>query len=116
MKITVKITKETIRESINCGGSPSNCAVARAVREIFPYALVTMYAIHFMGNSAIDDIKLPSKASDFIYEFDTTPSEDREDIKPLSFEIEVPEALIQKIGIGEVYRILSESKTLELVM
>ena len=63
----------------------------------------------------IVQMELPGAARIFIMAFDTSCPEERVRIEPISFTIDVPYSLIDKIGIGEVYRILSESKTLELV-
>ena len=139
MKITVKITKEILRESANCQVSAfahlhkvgQNCAIGLAIFQLFGdmswvykrsigifYSGMRYIKTEFASITADADVEinLPYDATAFIDHFDSCTPEQRLLISPFSFEIEVPEQLIQKIGIGEVYRILSESKTLELVM
>lgn len=122
MKIKIKVTKEILKKSMMCGvrmepgGITQNCAVALAVREIFPNADVTSFNI-WLNDELFTNIRLPENVKRFVSLFDyyrTNPSA-RLDMESIDFEIEVPQAVIDRIGIGEVYKILSESKTLELV-
>ena len=116
-----------------------NCAIALAVREIASNAQVSndtidwkgevfdqmevMYtkSIDWMERAAIIDnvvrktIKLPIEAKKFIKQFDNSSYDQRKKMQPIEFEVEFPESLIQEIGIKDVYKVLSESKTLELV-
>lgn len=126
MKITVKITKDVLKRSMMCGTMSNlgavgkNCAIALAVIDIFPDAIVGPQKIYPFGDYVNGDgnkIDLPWEAISFIFYFDDlkkTP-EARLALPEFSFEIEVPHSVIEKIGIGEAYRVLSESKTLELV-
>lgn len=125
MKITVKITKDVLKRSMMCGVANQykgdSCGVAVAVRDIFPCAHIGISLIYpFTSGGRGDEryiIHLPVVAVDFIKSFDSlgdTP-EERLNLPEFSFEIEVPHSVIEKIGIGEAYRVLSESKTLELV-
>lgn len=116
MKILIKVTKEILERSAMCGHTTEtrdsksyNCAVALAAQEIFPGCQVCPWGIHYGGVSMKHD------AERFIAVFDLSEPAQRLLLQPQSFEIEVPQEVIEKIGIGEVYRILSESKTLELV-
>jgi hypothetical protein len=59
---------------------------------------------------------LPQIAKEFISEFDESMPDERVLMQPFSFEIEVPEYVISKIGISAIYKTLSESSTLSLVM
>lgn len=118
----VKVTKEILEESKMCGldarSNSENCALACAVREIFPGAFVGVDHDNdaVIGGLPIAGmfIKIPN-GLDFIRSFDNASPKERVAMQPISFEIEVPRKLINKIGIEEVTRILSESKTLELV-
>lgn len=101
-----------------------NCAIAVAIVEIFPTAWVNGISISIYERipnlelysecPAYYDIYLPNDVRKFIHLFDCSSPEARLLLPEFSFEIEVPQQLIDSIGIGEVYRILSESKTLEL--
>lgn len=122
MKILIKVTKEILEKSVNCVGVHSqNCAVALAVREFWPHAGVGRHEIHVVslyGPNAPKEtpmIPLPPSATKFIRLFDSLPKPLRVLLPEFSFEINVPQEVIEKIGINEVYKILSESKTLELV-
>lgn len=122
MKILIKITKEVLEKTKMCGIEGTNinqsCAIAYAVRELFPLARVGTREIAFDGRPPCDSLvtsTLSSSARWFISNFDNTTPELRPSLSEFSFEIEVPASVIDKIGIGEAYRVLSESKTLELV-
>lgn len=135
MKIKIKITKEILETSKMCGvvnkdEVPTNCAFALAVREIFPKAEVRAHFILPFGWTGVNQdqnlrdavknnvvILLAATARAYIRVFDMLRGmpEKRVDLPTLSFEIDVPSCIIDKIGIDEVYKVLSESKTLELV-
>lgn len=136
MKLTVKITKDILRESMHCDGewrlSESNfknktgiffnCAISKAVRDILPNAWTQQRVIKIYNTyeqiSTVSPalcIPLPPEATDFIADFDHNSPEDRLKMPEMSFEIDVPDALIERIGIPEVERILAESKTLESI-
>lgn len=125
MKILIKITKDVLRRSAMCDSEVGrNCAVGLAIVEIFPTAWVGGSSIHIYDQvpdcvlvhecCSVCSLALPTAASTFIYRFDHSTPAERLLLPEFSFEIEVPQQLIDSIGIGEVYRILSESKTLEL--
>lgn len=141
MKITIKVTKEVLRQSAHCpilGISlnceldklKTNCAVAVAVRDLFPKAKVFNNAIclssHFPDYevSLVEDeqgvrpkttIRLPQKAIDFITEFDRLHPLERPGMDELKFDIEVPDEFFERtIGISEAHEILKRSETLEL--
>lgn len=119
-----------------------NCAISLAIREIFPNAwvggdinLINMdyfnenlpklkmsqsfdefMLLLLLEESRTCIIKLPIEAQDFIEDFDNNSAQRRVEMEPISFEINVPDEIIEEIGINEVYKVLSESKTLEMVM
>lgn len=126
MKIEIKITKEVLRRSMWCGVMDGlrleNCVVAIAVRDIFPKALIGFNGICSTGWVSEDripdpDIELPLNATRFIRAFDSleeTP-ELRLSLPEFSFEIDVPDEVIERIGINEAKAILEKSETLSLV-
>lgn len=154
MKLTIKVTKAILMRSMDCGFNPNkvsttrHCAIAEAVRDIFPYAEVTYRGEeddYIAGPGALIKvwlfkpgegvgsvlINLPREAYDFMQHFDypfdgisIEPSDVtlkvagrmryRMNLPETSFDIEVPSILIDHIGISEVYKILSESKTVVL--
>lgn len=140
MKITVRVTKEILHKSAMCGYEPGehvvyNCAIALAVREIFPYSRACYGTIvvydnigpinqwHLILNDSANDHKTPvggyfikHKADDFIKSFDRATREERINMEEFSFEIDVLSEVIDQIGISQVYKILSESRTLELAV
>ena len=125
MRILIKVTKDILEKSKNCSKlqATRSCAIAESIREIFPYASVETDTIYFLfykpGVDIIisinSKIALPNEATQFIAAFDSKEPESRAKMQPISFEIDVPNELIAQIGIGEVYGILSTSRTLELV-
>src|SRR5688572_10299734 len=116
LKITV--TKEILEKSKDCGygggPTPYNCAVALAVRDIFPRACVG-------GNfwspdqCVFDSYILPAEAIGIINKFDLTEPDDRPNITPISFEIEIPDEVISQINIDEIRSLLINHQNLELV-
>jgi hypothetical protein len=126
MNILVRVTKEILERSMFCGtlkGSPNvgeNCAVALAVRDIFPKASVGNRMISWHGGTEVsteEAIYMPEEARLFIKGFDLMKNfpQHRLLLEPISFMITVPPAVIDKIGVSQVYKILSESKTLHCV-
>jgi hypothetical protein len=117
MKIKIKVTKEILSESRFCKApsaeTATSCAIALAVREIFPQAVVWRNCIWAFGQQG--RIPLPMSATEFISEFDFSTPERRANMDEMIFEVEVPTDVIDAIGLSEVHRILKESKTLELV-
>jgi hypothetical protein len=124
MKILIHVTKEILERSAMCGrfGQPprlqmtgSTCAFAVAMQEIFPLAHVGYHGWWPNGVNTYPECSITRGMATFIRAFDHATPDERRAMAPQSFELEVPQEVIEKIGLGEVYRILSESKTLELV-
>ncbi len=120
MKLKIKVTKEILERSMWCATSVAdeksamgNCAIALACREIFPKCRVGFTRI-FIGPFKIS---IPESACDLIYEFDKLSRKPLKRLlmEPLEFEVDLPDALIERINIDEVREILKESETLELV-
>lgn len=127
MKILIKVTKDVLRRSSACiGEANQNCAIALAVRLLAPKAEIYVSHINWLGVDCSDQpcewdqissfSKLPAEAIRFISTFDSSSIEQRIAMSELYFEVDLPSEVIDQIGISEAYRILSESKTLELVM
>lgn len=131
MIIKVKVTKDILERSKLCGtdmcthprrneGKGSTCAVALAVCELIPDAYVTTTEIYKNGNVYNDDniiSSLPPEVTKYIGRFDLlspTPFV-RPFMGEIEFEIDLPDWFINEIGISQAYKVLSESKTLELV-
>lgn len=139
MKLLIKVTKDIIEKSSGCpvlrtyssddkkSYSKQNCMVSLAVREIFPHALTTTYfeldglvgAIYPFGDEKDDitSIDIPHKVVQIINRFDTMSSYRRlREIDPFEFVVDLPDAVIDKIGLAEVDRILSTSTSLSKVL
>lgn len=141
MKLKIKVTKDIIFRSHNCGWKIDeiikNCAVAMAICDLFPKAEVYTYDVDWTGENEKEYLslvrhsekhvpenklpkevsRLPETASDFIEKFDQYQGapEKRLLLPEFSFEIEVPDSVIEKIGINEAIEILSKSETMEVV-
>ena len=132
MLITVKVTKEVLIRSALCGFGDKHpiikhCAIAVALHQIFPNVTVHSEMMEVREKGQVFYMKLPVIATTFIARFDqrvelVPGSHDAEataaqriGMTPISFDINVPDELIGRIGISQVYKILSESKTLEHV-
>lgn len=129
VKLRITVTKEILERSKNCGVTggnlikemPTNCAIALAIRDIFPNAFVEIKGIFLDAKSYLNfyvckaDIELPQTAKDFIDVFDWADPEDRIALKPISFEIEIPDSVIDQINIEELRPLLANHPSLQLV-
>lgn len=119
MKLTIKITKEVLQRSMMCRVGhclvTQNCAIAVAVRDVFPKASVVPNFINL--NHINEEMELPLEATKFIREFDALADNPEKRLKmtPFDFEIDVPDKVIDSIGIEEAISIINKSETLELV-
>jgi hypothetical protein len=111
----------------------NNCAIALAVRDIFPKASVLsdrVYPLGYMETLKEDDYKphrhiqpeweigLPLEAQSFITKFDNLKStpQARTMLPELTFTIHIKDSLLEKIvPLTEVYGILRRSKNLLLI-
>lgn len=125
-KLKIKVTEEILRKSQFCGTIYStepviaNCAIALAVRDIFPNALVadsmkSCDTVILIGEERELEIELPLEAQMFVSAFDISTPEERTEMDELEFEVEIPEEVLKTIDIEEVKNILKTSSTLELI-
>lgn len=127
MKIKIKITRDILYRSQNCNSDnqKKKCAIALAIRDLWPNALVWGCGITGIlpshkripdnGVSVGYEIKFDWSVTEWISMFDKLEPEERIKLPEYSFDIVVPDEAIEKIGIDQAYKVLSESKTLELV-
>lgn len=123
MKIKIHITKDILKKSMWCGTTNEtscvleNCAIALAVRDIFPNAQVSSLYLVFnkLDKENRAKVELLPFTRAYIKLFDNTIPGNRIHLPEYSFEIEVPEEIIDSIGIDEAKRILEKSETLELI-
>ena len=126
MKLQINLTRQVILQSMYCNNEPGeNCAIAFAIRDIFPDAIVGNEKIYFkkhalksfdyLLNAKDETIDLPLAAVLFINKFDNASPEKRAQMSPISFEIIVPDSLINAVDISEIEEILKTSLTLQLV-
>ena len=110
---TIQITKDILERSKFCPASDDlkltgeNCAVAHALKDLFPDVCVSASHIHPFGKDVNDRaciIELPAVARDFVRVFDSLSSMPR--VRPLlpvfDFEICIPDAVISRINIDEL--------------
>lgn len=118
-KLRITVTKEILERSKMCGvaaqTSVENCAIALAVRDVFPKARVWMTHINTQMGDYGPHIILPVEASVFISEFDDRDPEERVKMNPIAFEIEIPDEIIEKINIDELKPLLENHPNLALV-
>lgn len=112
VKLKIKVTRDIYERSANCPANirSSGCAIAEAVREVFPDATVgrhTMLFDRFTQSFA----NLPAKARKMTFLFDQSTSEQRALLPEFEFEIDVPDEVINKIDISDI----EKCSTLELV-
>lgn len=121
MKLKIKVTKQILEKSKNCGVTELNgfrgmsCAVALAVRDIFPEANIGAGEIWpFWPNQKVVII-LPDNAKSFISRFDRTSPYGRTLINEMEFEIKIQNDVIDQINIDEIKPLLENHPTLELI-
>lgn len=125
VKLRIDVTKEILTKAQYCGkkiarSTGENCAIALAVRDIFPEAFVSHENIYpFAPEDGKRDYKsridLPLEAQDFIVDFDNAEPEERCQMDPISFEIEVPDVTLEKINISEITKQLESHPYLTLI-
>ncbi|HEX8331898.1 MAG TPA: hypothetical protein VF622_04705 [Segetibacter sp.] len=117
MKLQINVTKEILEKSKNCKEVPThNCAIAIAVRDVFPSAKIyNTYLTPLKSSECWKGISLPQEATMFIRDFDAAEPEERAAMNPITFEIDIPDEVIEKINIDEVKELLKEHPTMQLV-
>lgn len=122
--LKIKVTKEIIERSMYCSDKgtsqfyiANNCAFALAVKEIFPKAAVTSLSMWPNGMCEHPEIKLPVDAVNWIKNFDSLENEPKLRLAMVQIEciIDIPDIVIAGIGLDHVYKILENSKHLELI-
>jgi hypothetical protein len=122
VQLKIKVTKEILMKSRYCGtvNTGESCAIACAVRDIFPNAYVGTREI-FVNKEDLDDdackqtIQLPEEATEFIHEFDKGNPASRTELPELEFIVDIPDAVIDHINIDEIRPLLTNHPTLELI-
>lgn len=118
VKLQITVTKEILERTKNCSTdckvAIENCAIALAVRDVFPSAKVWGNYID-PGKGFFGIILLPKPATEFICQFDDHDPEERAKMEPVSFEIEISDAIIEKINIDEIRPLLENHATLKLI-
>lgn len=116
IKLKISVTEEILNGDC-VAQNGSNCAIAKAVKQIFPFAHVQYDFIRpftYMRtewcNKVAYRIFLPKEAKKFIEEFDSGHS-----VAPISFEVEIPDSVIEQINIEEIRPLLQNHPSLELI-
>ncbi len=111
----IKVTKEILELSKECGThndievTGNNCAIAVALKDIFPEVYVSGHHIYPFGidedNASVDlKIEMPKIARDFVNVFDSLCAihKQRLLLPEFEFEISIPDEVIAEIDIDEV--------------
>ena len=115
VRFKIKVTKEILELSKECGAHNDfdtigkNCAIAIALKDIFPGVVVTDYYIFPFGidnKNKLDDLRIvmPKIAQDFVKIFDSLSAihKLRLLLPEFEFEISIPDEIISQINIDEV--------------
>lgn len=117
--LKIKVTKDILEKSKNCNEMVGqNCAVALAVRDVFPAAHVLHHQIRPFSDDPYlikQRILLPKEATLFIIDFDRAEPGQRPYLPEIEFEIQIPDEVIEKINIDSLRPLLQNHPTLELV-
>lgn len=105
--LTIHITKEVLRQSSKCSKKKTtNCAIAVAVRHIWPTAIICGANDNwFYKHNRNLTFGVHGEALGFTGEFDMASPEERIAMKPFSFDIEVPDEVLETINIDEVLKL-----------
>jgi hypothetical protein len=119
MKLTVSITPDILAASAHCDALKlgANCAIALALKDIFPKVNVASQYARIMDRrlpSGNKLIKLTQSATDFIFKFDTSTPQERCNMQSFSFDLELPEEVIELVDIDDIKAILAKSQSLQL--
>ena len=130
MKFQINITKEVLESSkmcningVNRNSVGQNCAIGKAIVDMFGLnSWVSNISISFYDKAVFDDdskfigtILLPSQAIGFIQSFDNKRAKDRVLMTPFSFEIDVPDNILEQIiDISEITTLLAKAPYMEL--
>lgn len=123
VKLRISVTKEILEKSMWCNANAENvkynCAVAVAVRDIFPKAKVFQTILfvdreHEYSENVLP-IVMPTDAFHWIKKFDNSSPIERLMLDPISFEIKIPDEVIERINIDELKPLLQNHPTLQLV-
>jgi hypothetical protein len=120
VQFKIAVTREILELSLQCGTSKNieevgkNCAIALAVKDIFPDVLVTddyiyPFGINKYAKTGELKIELPQVAKDFIKVFDSLCGmpKVRRCLPEFDFEIPVSDEIISQINIGEVKALIN---------
>lgn len=126
MLLQINITKEVLFASRDCDSSGligQNCAIGKAIVDVFGLkSWVGQYSIELYNNiissiprnndcNIIGNIQLPLEATLFIRKFDKSCPLQREVLTPFSFEIDVPDEILEQIiDISEIDNLLNNAK------
>ena len=123
VQFKIAVTREIIELSLQCGTSNDikevgkNCAIALAVKDIFPDVVVTGDCIYPFGNNKYTKtgdlkIELPQVAKDFIKVFDSLCAmpKVRRCLPEFDFEIPVSDEIISQINIAEVKALINSPR------
>ena len=115
VQFKIKVTKEILELSKECGAHNDfdtigkKCAIAIALKYIFPEVVVTDYYIYPFGidnKNKLDDLRIvmPKIAQDFVKIFDSLSAihKLRLLLPEFEFEISIPDEIISQINIDEV--------------
>lgn len=132
-KLRITVTKEILERSKYCASDINqgyNCAVALAVKDIFPeaYCYQSFMVFDQAGKDKCDSgffsaskfkgaigAHFPAFVFMWIQQFDRIEPNERVKMSPISFEISIPDEVIEKINIDELKPLLENHPTLELI-
>ena len=114
MILKIKVTKDILRKAMWCGTGnnqavSTSCAIALAIRDIFPDAQVSRHITTWTCKN--DIVYIPQSAKDFIQDFDNSTPEERLLLPEFEFEVELSNDIINSINISDIHK----SATLEVV-
>ncbi len=108
MKVKIEVRKDHIDAATKCDSR--NCAIAIAVRDIFPDANVGRLKM-FLAYNMYTEIQLPDSARGFIRSFDAFGQK----CKPFNFEIDLSDKVIDALCMPDLLDLLKDVDNMELI-
>lgn len=143
MKLTIHITKDILKRSMFCsskiGGSVGqNCAIGLAIFDLFgdrswvcaDEIILSRHKIHQRKDGLVEIngtvfskdqaeicvVPLCKEAQNFIMDFDFSSAGERLYMQPISFDVEIPDVVIDWIKVEDIDSIIANCPTLDYAL
>jgi hypothetical protein len=127
-RVSIERRKQTMADPASApkdyqSGIVNNCAIALAIWDVIPFISVDFCTIDFYTpKEYLSEVGRPyatthlcEEAQALINRFDNSTPEGRRNMEPLSFELDIPDSVVENVSIEEITRLIEKCPTVELV-